>query len=356
MQSKTVSLTFILAFLYLLSSGTTEVKKYEWQRTRGVNVSANISEQDIKELTEWGVDHIRLTFAVEPFLELDEPYTFMESTFANLDRVLDICEKYNIGVVIDPHKYPGTGHRWTMLGNDEFWNDYKWHDKVIAVWERIAKQCANRGGVIAGYALLNEPAIPHNRKENTPSDLNLLYKKLISAIRRYDKVHTIILSSPRLGTKSGDDRDYVDGLEYLQPQKDDNLCYEIHMYFPMEFSHQNVWEEGPPVIYPGLLDGELWDVDKMKEHLKPAMEFKEKHQVPVYVGEFSCPRWTGASGNQYLMDLISVYEDYSFSWAYHAYRESHIWDAEMNNSDRADRERKESTPRKELLIEAFRAK
>lgn len=356
MQLKKLFLNGVLFSSLVLVAFSADSKKYYWEKTRGVNVGVHITEQDIIDLTEWGNDHIRLAFPLEPFMELEEPFNFVESTFKNLDRVLDICEKYNIEVVIDPHKFPGTGHQWTMLSNDPFWYDYKWHNKVIAVWEHIAKQCADRGAVIAGYALLNEPAIPHDRKENTPSDLNLLYKKLISAIRKYDKKHTIILSAPRLGTKGGKDRDYVDGLEYLKLQNDDNLCYEIHMYKPMGFSHQNVWEEGPLVTYPGQIDGEMWNIEKIREHLKPAMEFKEKHRVPVYVGEFSCPRWTGGPGNQYLKDLIAVYEEYGFSWAYHAYRESHIWDAEMNNFERGDRKRKDNTSRKELLINAFNLK
>jgi hypothetical protein len=25
-----------------------------------------------------------------------------------------------------------------MINNDEFWQDFSWHDKAIAIWERIA--------------------------------------------------------------------------------------------------------------------------------------------------------------------------------------------------------------------------
>ncbi|HKJ79296.1 MAG TPA: hypothetical protein VKA10_07160, partial [Prolixibacteraceae bacterium] len=56
---------------------------------------------------------------------------------------------------------------------------------------------------------------------------------------------------------------------------------------------------------------------------------------------------------QYLKDQIEVYEEYDFSWAYHAFRENQLWDMEMSNYDAAGLERVETTPRKELFIEAF---
>ena len=347
-----ILLTFLFPFLIKGS----QKEQFPWEKTYGVNVSVNISDKDIADLSEWGVGHIRLSFPAEPLMNVEPPYNFNENSFEKLGKILDICEKYNIGVIIDPHKYPGTGHQWTMLGNDEFWTDFEWHEKVIAIWERIASLCANKGEVVAGYALLNEPAIAYNRKKNTPSDLNLLYAKLITAIRKIDNKHTIILSAPRLGKAGGNDSDYVDGLEYLEPVNDINLCYEIHMYQPMGLTHQGVFEDSEMVKYPGVIDGVNWNIEKIREHLKPANDYAKKNNIKIYVGEFSCPRWLGDSGNQYLSDLITVCNEFGFSWAYHAYRESQIWDAERNNFDKNDNSRKITTPRKELLISTFKSK
>lgn len=346
----------VLIAAFILSCGSqkqTQPEKFLWETTRGVNIGIDATEQDIADLSEWGANHVRMSFPVEPFMELEEPYNFVESSFEKLDLMLDICEKYNIKVVIDPHRYPGTAHKWTMLSNDEFWNDYNWHDKVLAIWERIAKQCVDRGNVIAGYAITNEPAVPYNNRDNTPSDLNLLYKKAIELIRKYDTKHTIIISSPRMGVQGQDDKDYIYGLDYLQVQNDDNLVYEIHMYKPKSFTHQGVWEESEFIEYPGEIDGDYWDINKVRRHLKPAKDFADKHGIKVYVGEFSCPRWTGDSGIKWLADVIQVYEEYGFSWAYHAYREHTLWDAEADNYDPDKTERVKTTPRKELLINSF---
>ena len=87
--------------------------------------------------------------------------------------------------------------------------------------------------------------------------------------------------------------------------------------------------------------------------MKKAKDFSDKYNVPMFIGEFSCPRWTGDYGNQYLKDQIEVYEEYGFSWAYHAFRENQLWDVEMSNYDKNDTIRVETTPRKELLIKSF---
>jgi endoglucanase len=125
------------------------------------------------------------------------------------------------------------------------------------------------------------------------------------------------------------------------------------MYDPMSFSHQGVWEESEFIKYPGFLDGENWNKDKIHDFMKRAKDFTEKYDVPMFIGEFSCPRWTGDYGTHYLKDQIDVYESYGFSWAYHAFRENQLWDVEMSIYDRADTVRRETTPRKELLIDAF---
>ncbi len=355
---KTLSLSYqiiLVGMLFILSSCTgKQDEPYKWEIQRGVNIAPGITEEDFKVLKPMGANTVRISFAIQPFMDLEAPYSFREETFENLDRILDLCEKYEMKAIIDPHRFPGTWHPWTMINNDEFWTDFSWHDKAIAIWERIAIQCKDRGEVIGGYDLLNEPALPVDYKKGTPEDINLLYSKMIAAIRKHDTKHTIILAGPRYTPPGADqEKGYIFGLELLDPPVDDNLCYEIHMYDPMSFSHQGVWEESEFVKYPGFIDGEDWNKDKIRSYMKVAKDFADKHQVPIYIGEFTCPRWTGDYGNQYVKDQIEVYEEYGFSWAYHAFRENQLWDVEMSNYEQADSVRVETTPRKELLMEAF---
>lgn len=349
------NLILFLAVSFLLASCAEKpAEQYKWETQRGVNIAPGITEEDFQALKPMGANTVRIAFAIQPFMELEAPFSFNEEAFENLDRILDLCEKYEMKAVIDPHRFPGTWHPWTMINNDEFWTDYSWHDKAIAIWERIAIQCKDRGAVIGAYDLLNEPAVPVDFEENTPGDLNLLYSKLIAAIRKHDPLHTIMLAGPRY-TPPGAEKEqgYIYGLEILEAPVDDNLVYTIHMYDPHSFTHQGVWEESEFIRYPDVVDGEYWDQEKIRSYMKRALDFTEKYSVPMYIGEFSCPRWTGDYGNHYLKDQIEVYEEYGFSWAYHAFRENQLWDVEMSNYDRADSVRVGTSPRKDLLIEAF---
>ena len=353
-QKWSIQVLFMSLLVAMSACSEKQSQAFKWETQRGVNIAPGITEEDFQVLKPMGANSVRITFAIQPFMELEPPYDFNEEAFENLDRILDLCEKYEIKGIIDPHRFPGTWHPWTMINNDQFWTDYSWNDKAIAIWERIAIQCKDRGEVIGGYDLLNEPAVPKDYKENPPGDLNLLYRKLIKAIRQHDTLHTIILAGPRYTPAGAEEEEsYTAGLEILEAPVDDNLCYEIHMYDPMSFSHQGVWEASDFIKYPDFIDGEDWNIDKIRTYMKRAKAFSDRYSVPIYVGEFTCPRWTGDYGNQYVSDQIQVYEEYGFSWAYHAFRENQLWDVEMSNYDAADSVRVESTPRKELLIQAF---
>ena len=149
-------------------------QSYPWQRYRGVNVGCNIGEQDVADLAQSGANLMRLSMPVCTFMELDSPYTYRPEAFAVLDSVLDWGERYGVNVLIDPHRYPGTEHAWTMLGSDPFWQDFSWHEVTIAFWDSLASHCAARGEVVAGYDLLNEPQVNRSMQPETPEDINLL--------------------------------------------------------------------------------------------------------------------------------------------------------------------------------------
>ncbi|WP_299530137.1 cellulase family glycosylhydrolase [Ulvibacterium sp.] len=331
------------------------VGKYHWKTYRGVNVNCTIQEEDIKYLAESGGNLVRLSMPICTFIELKEPYTLNESAFIKLDSVLNWGEKYGVNVLIDPHKYPGTEHQWTMLGSDPFWKDFKWHNVIIYFWEKLAERYAQRGSVVAGYDLLNEPQIPLDMEKGTPEDVNLLYKKLTDAIRRVDTLHTIVYALPRIYDEPNKKMyGYHKGIQKFDLPSDDNICLETHTYMPKAFSHQNIWEEGDYVPYPVTLEGVVWDKGKLEEEQFELIQFSiDNPDIPILVGEFSSPRWTGQDGIRYLSDIIDIAEEQNWSWAYHAYRENQVWDPEMSITNRADSVRIENAPRWELLKNYF---
>ncbi|MEM8970227.1 MAG: cellulase family glycosylhydrolase [Bacteroidota bacterium] len=344
----------ITCVLLLISIIGRAQSTFETTTYRGVNCGVNLVEEDVKALADLGGNLIRLSFPSNPLMNIEPPYDFNEEAFTYLDSVLHWSEKYGVGVVIDPHRYPGTEHQWTMLSSDPFWQDFAWHEHTIRLWEHIAQRYAKYSDVIAGYDLLNEPGVPKPIETGSPGDLNLLYAKLTEAIRKHDTQHTVILAAPRVMNAAGRGS-YIQGLPTLKLPEDEHLVVEFHMYEPQVFSHQGVLkQDGDLVKYPGEIEGAMWNKEKVHAVYQPVRDFQKRYpQVPLFLGEFSCPRWLGEMGNKYLEDIIQVTEQHNISWTYHAFREASVWNPEHSNTDAADTTRKSTTPRLELLTRFF---
>jgi len=331
---------------------------------RGMNASPHrLTETDIKDFADMGGNLLRLSFAATPLMKIKEPNTIDNAVFEKLDKILNLCEKYNVQVLLDPHYYPGMNHSpWTMYGSDQFFSDFKYHDLLVQLWESIAQRYKDRGDVIAGYDLLNEPSQNLPLKPGSPSDLNLLYAKLIQAIRKYDTHHTLVIAAPYFYEDSVS-HGYCEGTRYLNPALlDSNTVVEVHFYEPARFTHQSISKEEVPVSYPGTITEYAWaggrtdtyDALRLKQSLELARQFSVKNKVEILVGEFSAPRHLGNYGaNLWIEDVIKIMEEFRFSWAYHEYRGFQGWDAERSNTDKADLKRYASTPRLLLLKKYF---
>ncbi|UXX81049.1 glycoside hydrolase family 5 protein [Reichenbachiella carrageenanivorans] len=332
------------------------VEKFYWKNYRGFNVSCNIKEADVAALAASGANLMRLSMPVCAFMDLEEPYTYRPEAFAILDSVLNWGEKYQVNVLIDPHRYPGTMHQWTMLGTDPFWQDFKYHDILLNFWDTLAAYNAHRGEVIAGYDLLNEPEMKLDAPKASPADINYLYQRLTDTIRKRDSVHTIVYALPRFYIEEEKKMyAYHKSIPYFQLPDDDNICIETHMYLPVPFTHQNIWEEGEFVSYPSKIEGEYWDKQRLEIDQKELIDFAASNPaIPIFVGEFSSPRWTGQDGVRYMTDVIELNEANGWSWVYHAFRENQVWDPEMSIEYREDSTRIDPAPRMELLKAYFK--
>lgn len=76
-----------------------------------------------------------------------------------------------------------------------------------------------------------------------------------------------------------------------------------------------------------MIDGVYWDKEQLRVSMKEVIEFQKKHGVPIFVGEFSVINWA-KGGDRYLADMIELFEEYGWDWAYHAFREWDAWSIE----------------------------
>ena len=83
------------------------------------------------------------------------------------------------------------------------------------------------------------------------------------------------------------------------------------------------------------------------------LEFQQKYDVPIYVGEFSAIRWAPEnSAYRYLNDVIEIFEEYGWDWTYHAFREWSGWSVE-HTEDRSNNSPATEPTERELLLRRY---
>ena len=111
-----------------------------------------IKEEDIKRISQWGLDHIRIP--VDYNLFEDEQGNYLESGFAHLQDGIDWAFKYGLNVIIDLHKTYGFSFD-RKEGEEGFFEKEEYQERFYRLWEEIAQRFGGRGDRIA-FELLNE--------------------------------------------------------------------------------------------------------------------------------------------------------------------------------------------------------
>ena len=79
-----------------------------------------------------------------------------------------------------------------------------------------------------------------------------------------------------------------------------------------------------------MIAGNMWNKEQLRALMQPNVDWQKTHKVSIHIGEFSAIRWApGNSTANYLSDLIELFEENSWTWNYHAFREWQGWDVEM---------------------------
>ena len=198
---------------------------------------------------------------------------------------------------------------------------------------------------IMGYDLVNEP----DDRDLAPGLLSWrdLAIAAIQRIRPIDTLHPIVVeASPVSGPTT---------LPNFEPLPFDNIIYSFHMYEPYKFVFQNVDTNVTPIYYPGMIDGKMWNKDALRAVLQPTLDWQQRHNASIHVGEFSAIRWApGNSTCNYLSDVIELFEEFGWNWDYHAFREFQGWDVEMIGDKDHPQRSPVPTDRQLLLMKWFK--
>ncbi len=255
-----------------------------------------INENDIKKISEWGLDHVRLPMDYE--LVEAEDGSYMEDGFAYIDKVLEWTERYKLNIVLDLHKTFGFSFDF---GENEsgFFENEDYQERFYRLWEEFARRYGNIGDRVA-FELLNEVT------DKELCDIwNRISTRCIERIRKIAPNVKILVG--------GYWNNSIESLKDLLPPYDENVVYNFHCYEPLIFTHQGAyWVPGMDRdvrISVNATYGEI--AEATKDHLSmvsvpltafdqeaqlgteyfdkyfaEAVRIAEERNVPLYCGEY----------------------------------------------------------------------
>ncbi len=313
---------------------------FKGAKYRGVMSGRDLSENAFKQLKKWNVNLIRFQIRAKggsKSISTKEKYLNMiDQKIIEIDNVLKLCKKYGIKLIIDLHVGPGTIK--TKVNSNILGKDTN-IETLEETWRRMATHYKGNP-LIYAYDILNEPIMPN--KHGSSMSWQEIAERIVKVIRKIDP-NTPIIVEPSAG---------ISNFHNLKPIKAKNIIYSPHYYPPYAYTHQGIYGHWVKWSYPGYINGIYYDREQLRIALKSAIDFQKKHNVPIFVGEFSVAAWAKGS-DKYMADLISLFEEYGWDWTYHAFRESQIWSVEEESTYPRKFKKSSDNPRMRVLLKAL---
>lgn len=256
-----------------------------------------IQEKDLKEIHEWGADHVRLP--VDYNLVQTKDGAWLEEGFARIQQALDWCGKYDLNMVLDLHKTPG--YSFDVDEREEgFFEQEDYQERFYGIWEEFARRFGKYQERLA-FELLNEVV-----EKECMDTWNQIADTCIRRIRQICPDIYILVG--------GYWNNSVAAVKDLAMPQDDKIVYNFHCYEPLVFTHQGAsWVKGMPLdfrfsfhhtiaevrqateekvpewvgLIPQNLDQDRYlDAEYFKAMFAEAIEVAEERNVSLYCGEY----------------------------------------------------------------------
>jgi hypothetical protein len=238
-----------------------------------------IRYDDIRYLKSTGMNSIRIPFhyklfTSEHYLGGNDP----ERGFRLLDSLIEWCRREQLYLLLDMHCAPGgqTGDNIDdSYGYPFLFDSRESRELTIGIWKRIAARYSNEP-VIMGYDLLNEPIAHYFDSSHFNPLLEPFYKEITKAVRSVDKNHLVFLGGAQWDSNFG---------PFGKPF-DDKLVYTFHKYW----------------------------TDTTQDVIQQYLDFRDRHNVPIYVGE------TGENTDEWVGAFRRLMEKHRIGWHFWPYK------------------------------------
>ncbi len=286
------------------------------------HIESFLSPQDFSRIAKWGFNHVRLP--LDYFNAFQGPTLVPEEKVLRLlDKAVDNIISCGLSVILDLHKCPGHDFHEGGTRAQSFFSDPGMRADARKVWTHLAERYGDKPQVM--LEILNEPVA------EDASVWDKIKDEMAAHIRRYAPKSTLVVGSNRWNSASE--------FAHLTPIEDDNVLYSFHFYNPLPFTHQKApWLTLDYIhesrAYPGTyalpvepgnrhpLDSGTWNRERMEKQMEAALNFRERHKVPVACNEFGV--YVGGADRDshlnWMRDVLSILQDHDVGWSYWNYK------------------------------------
>lgn len=305
-------------------------KAWPWKGVVVSNHYAMDIEEDLTLLKENGANFITIylkprKIAAFENLSGEEALSF---SLKRSDSILDKCKELGLYAMIYLSELPIEPKKGIEQWDSDFWNSKDLRNEALKNVKKVVDHFKNRGDELQAYQFFGEPfeqkfILGKYVGIKTPEHWDEMFNEFYTYIRENDKSR-YILYTPGPGGR-------LDGYAELKPLNDTRIIYSFHYYTPLEYSHYTIRNHTTPYSYPGKIKATYWDKKKIKETLLPIVNFKERYNKPVYLGEFSVV-YEAEGWEAYLNDILDIVEEHSFGYTYFGFNDYKAWAINSKNS------------------------
>jgi endoglucanase len=284
------------------------------------------THDDVKQIKNWGFDHIRLP--IDEVHLWDENKNRLSDGFALLEDFLTWCDKENLKSIIDFHVARvhsfGSKTEPVLFQQDEALHEF------ISLWDDLSDFLKDTDPQNTAFEILNEPIAAENNKWNPIA--NAVHQHL----RNKNKDRFILLGSNWYNkTYNFPDVDIPE---------DDRTILTFHFYDPMFITHYKApwWNGGTfkgPVTYPGKpveeesfdqyleenpsfsqSENKHFDKQSMIQEISYVLDAAKKYNNQIHCGEFGCYQGNVQAQLDWYKDVMAVFNEFDIAWSHWDYK------------------------------------
>lgn len=367
MTKKFFTLALIMAAMFAITSCQNKTQSQDqagqvnnFRIKRGTNIShwlsqseqrgearrLHIQEDDFARLEEIGFDFVRIPIDEVQFW--DEQGNKLPEAWDLLNNALDWARKHNLRAIVDLHiirsHYFNAVNEGDKAANTLFTSE-KAQEDLINLWRQLSEFLKDRSNDWVAYEFMNEPVAPEHEQWNQ------LIAKVHKALRELEPQRTLVIGS---NLWQGHQT-----IKYLKvPEGDKNIILSFHYYNPMLLTHYGAWWSPlcaaykGKVNYPGVLVSkedydaapdeikadlkpyteEVWNIDKIREQFKDAIEAAKKYDLQLFCGEWGVYEPVDRElAYNWTRDMLTVFDEFDIAWTTWCYdADFGFWDQQRH--------------------------